>query len=412
MDCGKKVVLHGLAHHFLARSSTQVDYVLLDEADPSHPPESRIIFHRLSLAAHRTRLLTALIRSIVRRRPLQQTLLYSDALQRAIREKIAAIEPDLVIYDTIRVSQLIDNPRALLPRARHVLYLDDLFSVRYAATLQAMDRYPHARLQPLGNFAKHLPEICHPLLKARWLCRYLLRREMRLVQRVEATEVARFDVSLLVNRAEVKLLQERSGRDTVAVLPIPLSRSNQPVAARHYQGSPEFVFIGALNVAHNQCSLEYFLTNIFDDCVRSIPGIKLRVIGQDPSDELLALFARYPKNIKWIAWVAELGDIFAQSCAMLVPLLFGSGVKLKTLEALHYTLPVLSTQFGIEGIVSDPAEPSGIIVEDDLRRFPALMRSLLDPQQNNRLSAQARTYYAANYGAEASARQYEALFGA
>jgi glycosyltransferase involved in cell wall biosynthesis len=164
-------------------------------------------------------------------------------------------------------------------------------------------------------------------------------------------------------------------------------------------------------VAHNQCSIEYFIANVFEDCLRIMPDIKLRVIGHSPSERLRSLFARYTSHIKWIDWVEELEEIFGRSAAMLVPLLFGSGVKVKTLESLSHGLPVISTQFGAEGIVSNPTEDSGILVENDLRRFPQHMRSLLDRQSNDRLSREAHEYYAAHHGAETIAEQYKTLFG-
>jgi hypothetical protein len=234
---------------------------------------------------------------------------------------------------------------------------------------------------------------------------------MHLVQDVERTEVARFDLSLLANPNEVKLLQKRSSRESIAALPITLRPHEATLPARNSQGRPEFVFLGALNVAHNQCSIEYFIANMFEDCLKIMPGIKLRVIGQAPSERLRGLFAKYASNIEWIGWVAELGKIFVQSSAMIVPLLFGSGVKVKTLESLCYGLPVISTQFGAEGIVSNPTQASGIILENDLRRFPEHMRSLLDRQCNDRLSREAQEYFAANYGEEAIAQKYRSLFG-
>lgn len=153
-----------------------------------------------------------------------------------------------------------------------------------------------------------------------------------------------------------------------------------------------------------------------DACLRSVNRQEQAVgpaslIGQEPYEEIRTLFARYPRNIEWTAWVAELGDVFASCSAMLVHLLFGSGVKVKTLEALHYALPVISTTFGAEGIVSHSTEVSGIIVENDLRCFPRHMQSLLDPQENSRRSREAREYYVANYGAEANAQQYKLLWG-
>lgn len=410
-DNGKKVVLEGLVRHLLTHPDVSVDYIILGGGNAVSSPEPRLTFHPMKYRTGRRQLFRALMQSIRRRRPLQQTLLYSDRLRRSIHSRAAALKPDVIVYDTIRVSQFVDDARAFLPQARHILYLDDLFSVRYGAMLRAMDQYADVHVEPLGNFARFVPAFCRPLLNARPVCRYLLKREMRLVEQVEAAEAAKFDVSLLVNDAEVKLLRERSAQDKVATMPVALAGHDESAGPRAYRGGADFVFMGALNVAHNQSSLEYFIANIFDDCVKAVPGLKLRVVGQSPSETLLKLFARYPRSIEWTEWVADLDELFASCSAMLVPLLFGSGVKVKTLEALARGLPVISTNFGAEGIVSNKMESSGIIVENDVRAFPRHMRALLDPQTNTAMRRQAREFFAAKYNAEVSGRRYDAIFG-
>jgi glycosyltransferase involved in cell wall biosynthesis len=410
LDNGKKVVLHGLARYLSSRPGTRVDYVVLGAAEVAAPPETALTFRAVGIEQRWSQPFKAILQSIARRQPLQQTMLYSRRLREDIRRQITDLEPDIVVYDTIRVSQFLDHPHALLPRAKHILYLEDLFSVRYAAMLRAMDDHPDVRVNPLGNFARHVPKSSELLVNARPLCRYLLEREMRLVQQVEAQEVAKFDVSLLVNEAEAELLRQRSGHDRITAVPIALPPRDRPLPPRDYRGRPDFVFMGALNVAHNQSSLEYFIAHVFDECVKGIPDLKLIVIGQRPSQRLRDLLARYPNNIERIEWLADLGEIFRRSAAMIVPLLFGSGVKVKTLEALRFGLPVIGTKFSAEGIVSDPRQPSGIIIEDDVHRFPLHMRALLRPDLNNRLSAQASEYFSANHGEAISAKRYEALF--
>jgi glycosyltransferase involved in cell wall biosynthesis len=215
---------------------------------------------------------------------------------------------------------------------------------------------------------------------------------------------------LLVNRDEARLLQENADRDRVAVLPLAIPGRDAGLPPRSYQSRPDFVFMGALNVPHNQCSIEYFIDSAFRDCLVRMPEMKLRVIGPAPSDHLRNLFARYTKSIEWIGWVGDLSAIFAESAAMIVPLLFGSGVKIKTLEAMQHGLPVISTGFGVEGIVSG-TQSAGIIVENDLRRFPLHMETLLDRQTNDRYSREAREYYGANCSAHAVADRYRAIFG-
>ncbi|RPD41792.1 glycosyltransferase [Chitinophaga barathri] len=59
------------------------------------------------------------------------------------------------------------------------------------------------------------------------------------------------------------------------------------------------------------------------------------------------------KNIKAIGKVADIKPYIAQSAGVLIPLLHGSGTRLKCLEAMALGTPVIGTSKGVEGVVSD-----------------------------------------------------------
>ncbi|NGY89339.1 glycosyltransferase family 4 protein [Bacillus megaterium] len=52
-------------------------------------------------------------------------------------------------------------------------------------------------------------------------------------------------------------------------------------------------------------------------------------------------------------FVEDLEIEIANSKAMIVPLLFGTGVKLKTLDAFRCSTPVIGTNYAFEGIAID-----------------------------------------------------------
>ena len=61
--------------------------------------------------------------------------------------------PDIEVYDTLRLGQHAPaSPRG----RRRVLYLDDLFSVRYDRML-AVDERGDVDINPLGEFAANVP---------------------------------------------------------------------------------------------------------------------------------------------------------------------------------------------------------------------------------------------------------------
>jgi glycosyltransferase involved in cell wall biosynthesis len=93
---------------------------------------------------------------------------------------------------------------------------------------------------------------------------------------------------------------------------------------------------------------------------------------------------------------------------MIAPLLFGSGVKIKVIDALRMGVPVVATDYGAEGIATDGRR--GLIVENDIDRFGAQCRRLLDPAVNAAESAASLALFEAHYSARVVRDDYDRLF--
>jgi glycosyltransferase involved in cell wall biosynthesis len=181
------------------------------------------------------------------------------------------------------------------------------------------------------------------------------------------------------------------------------------VADRRYSGEPVFVFLGALNLPHNLSSIVHFIESQMDEITKKMPDARLRVIGKGASNELDKLAKTYGSALSVEGFVEDLDTVFADSCAMIVPLLFGSGLKIKMLEALSRGLPIISTDFGVEGI----PVTSGVncLVENDIDQYPQAMSTLTDVSYNSAISHEARKLYSENYSREVVLREYDLLFG-
>lgn len=402
-DAGKKVVLAGFLDYLNDRvGPTNVHYLMVggSEQNDGFPAEFHPIPKPRALAA----VGSVLARTGTGRASLQESLLHTAEVRQSIHRTLDRISPSLEIYDTVRMTQFARAQSG----QRQVCYLDDLFSERYRAMLIASDRYRDVDIQPLGNFATHVPSRLRPLADGRRSQRLLLRMEEHLVRRSEDRNVGRYSAAVLLNAHEADLLRRRAGSQAHRVATVPPLIS-APVYRREYGGAPEFVFLGLLSLPHNEDGLRSFLTNVWPSVLAARPDARLRVVGRNPRQGLLDLIARFADSVILEGYVPDLTELLGRAAALVNPLRFGSGVKLKIIEALGAGLPVISTAIGADGVADGPEQ--GVLVVEDSARWTELLTSATDPRLNARLSEAAREHFLRSYSREAVFARYDAVFG-
>lgn len=404
VDNGKRAVLSGLLQHLVERlGRDQVHYALV--VAPGAPlPDLPCVVHRLDKPSVPEQLLQGTWQVLTHRSgTLQEALLSSRRLRAQIAQLVHELDCDLTVYDTVRMAQ--HRPAS---SSRSIVYLDDLFSVRYARMLD-VQRARGSRFDPLGEFVAHVPPLLRALVRRPAVYAALLSFERHRTARREV-EVARcFDDSLLVSAPEVELLRARSGSSAVHQM-TPLLPERAP-ASRRPATPPEFLFLGRLNVPHNDDAICSFLRQAGERLWQLCPDAVVRVVGAAPSTALRALAAERPGSVVLDGFVPDLDEVFQRATAVLAPLRFGSGIKIKVLEALARGVPVVGTPTAFEGIPVRPDREDGCVVEDDLARWPEALVALTMPHAQTSASSAAAAFYAATYSRAGIERQYDALFG-
>jgi glycosyltransferase involved in cell wall biosynthesis len=212
-----------------------------------------------------------------------------------------------------------------------------------------------------------------------------------------------------VNGHEVETLRKRSGATNVQLINDLLPAIATPV--REPVDPAEFVFLGRLNLPHNNDAICAFLRESMDELERRLPGSRVRIIGKDAEDGLRALAGEHRESVCLEGFVEDLEPVFTRATASLAPLRFGSGIKIKMLDAFARGVPVLATTIAIDGIPIAPDGADGCIVEDDLTRWPALLEEIAEPARNAELSAAGLAFFARTYGRDVVMAQYDAIFG-
>lgn len=101
------------------------------------------------------------------------------------------------------------------------------------------------------------------------------------------------------------------------------------------------------DVSPNAPALEWFVGDVLPLILASCPNTVLHVTGKDPPVFVQRLAG---PNVRFTGFVKQLSDLYAKTKVAVVPILYGAGVKIKTIEAMQFGVPVVATKVGAEGL--------------------------------------------------------------
>jgi glycosyltransferase involved in cell wall biosynthesis len=407
VDTGKKVVLSGMIQYLLEHYDRKHFFYLLINPDAENVDN----IHDLQLVPLRTPTVFTQLRNVFidvflsRKKSIQEAVLFSESIKKQIHSAIERISPDIIICDTIRTGQFLKDQGR--PKGTYSLYMEDLFSIRYRRMREVMMKYPRVNIGPMGSFSTFLPRFASTLASFRGIQKFLLAMEEDLVWKSECSIVKSFHKNLLVSEVEVLFLKEHAQATNIENIKPLLP--NSATTTRRFTGNPLFVFVGKLNVPHNEYSLIHFIEKCLPDILMLKPDTQLRIIGKGATERIRNKVSQHPRVLSLEGYVSDLDSVFSEACAMIAPILFGSGIKLKVLEALSRGLPVIATRTGVEGLQINSAA-SGCVVAEDLHDFPEAMSRACDIGINAELSRDALNFYEANYGKPVIYKSYDNIF--
>lgn len=144
--------------------------------------------------------------------------------------------------------------------------------------------------------------------------------------------------------------------------------------------------IGAMDWPPNIEGIQWFLNDVWPKVSSSVPESRLALAGKNMPEH----FFRYNgRNVLVQGFVADAEKFLFEAGIVVIPLLNGSGMRIKLLEALAMGKAVVTTPIGCEGIpVTDGMD---VIIAGTADRFAdALIGLLSDTEKQARLRTSAR----------------------
>ncbi|MFC1922182.1 glycosyltransferase [Chloroflexota bacterium] len=190
--------------------------------------------------------------------------------------------------------------------------------------------------------------------------------------RYEIEVSGRFDALAVVSEQEAEYYKARVQEVPVFVVPNGVDTNYfQPVNG--INNPPSLLFTGRMNYFPNVDAMQWFCKEIYPLVRQEIPEVTLSIVGREPLAEIQSLDS--PPSVVVTGEVDDVRPYFAQSSIFVVPLRFGSGTRLKILEAMALGLPVISTSMGSEGLDVTPGKD--LLLADSSQEFASQIISLL-----------------------------------
>jgi glycosyltransferase involved in cell wall biosynthesis len=115
------------------------------------------------------------------------------------------------------------------------------------------------------------------------------------------------------------------------------------------QTEKALLFVGTLTWEANVDGLIWFLDEIYPLVLKNHPDIHFYIVGKNPDPRLVSRAQKYD-SVELTGFVDELEPYFKKARAFVIPLRFGSGIKVKLLNAMYRGIPIVTTPIGTEGL--------------------------------------------------------------
>jgi len=178
------------------------------------------------------------------------------------------------------------------------------------------------------------------------------RREKRFLRekRLETKAWTLFDAILTLtenDRTTIETELARQPQPLVRHLPMPVPDEffsyGRPAEAGRRIG-----FLGTFRADFNQDALGHLLRELWPAILRKIPDARLIIAGNGYDGPLKQ--EALASGAQWLGFVEDLRTYFESIDTLLVPLRFGGGLRIRILEALAASVPVVASPVAVAGL--------------------------------------------------------------
>lgn len=269
-----------------------------------------------------------------------------------------------------------------------IIQLEGLYLAPYLGTIRANSK---ARvIMRAHNIEHEIWERTVSLTKG--LKKLYIRHLAGRIRRMEQNLLNSYDAVLPITSRDEVMLRKFGCRLPSHVVPMGIN-AGELLPDHSKLEFPSLFHIGALDWMPNQEGLFWFFENVWGKIISKHPDIKFYLAGRNAPEQFKSL--PYP-NVIYAGEVDDAYNFIRSKAVMIVPLLSGSGMRIKIIEGMALEKAIVTTSIGTEGIGT--THGNNILISDNPDEFAGLVCMLVEDRNYClEIGKNARNFVAVNY---------------
>ena len=223
----------------------------------------------------------------------------------------------------------------------------------------------------------------------------LLKYEYWKLKKYEEQICNQMNLCLVCSEKDKSALRQLGVTRKITVIPNGVDLNYFSVSSFASSNGHDLIFVGTLDYDPCEKGVWYFCDKILPLIKHQIPDVRFVAIGRNPSKRLQVI-ATANSGITLTGRVEDIRPFIYRARVFVVPLLSGSGTRLKILEAMAMGIPVVTTSIGVEGIEAVSGEH--LWIADSPTEFTkAIVRLLCNLNEAEEIRIKARLLVESQY---------------
>lgn len=214
------------------------------------------------------------------------------------------------------------------------------------------------------------------------------------LKRFETGFINQYDLLVPITQRDGLLFDKLGNTKPVCIIPTGIETNLYSIETEESVEFPSLFFIGALDWSPNQEGLLWFLNYVWPKIMKSYPAVKLHIAGRNAPGWFIEKL-RCP-NTLFHGELDDAAEIFRSKAIMIVPLLTGSGMRIKIIEGMAAKKAIVTTSKGTEGIPATNGK--NLIIADNPDQFATEIKTLVENREIcDEIGKNAFTFVAENF---------------